>query len=169
MSQIEHPLDRLFAEAIRDALRIQLGMRGTEEVERYLATLLARFVSTDGVYAIRDAEGHPLTAVADMVEEGDVRLKANSFAREREVHKHIGDYLLFWTGLFPEYLNRLRSPAGKDALLDPINQARTSYFIAGSFTHAPFTEEAAVLQRLSEEFDAYRYGLGFVRRRVFDA
>ena len=169
MSHIEHPLDQLFAEAIRDALRIQLGMHGTEQVERYIAIMLARFVSTDGIYAIRDAEGLPLTAISDMIEEGDIRLKANSFEREREVHKHIGDYLLFWTGLFPEYLHQLKSPMGKDALLDPIHQAKASYYIAGSFTHPPFTEEAAVLQQLSEEFDAFRFGLGFVRRRVFDA
>ena len=32
--------------------------------------------------------------------------EAPSFDREREVRKHIGDFTLFFAGLFPESLNR---------------------------------------------------------------
>ena len=41
---------------------------------------------------------------------------APSFDRERQVRKHIGDYTLFFTGMFPESINhfRLRHIGWKD-------------------------------------------------------
>jgi hypothetical protein len=82
----------------------------------------------------------------------------------REVHRHIGDFALFWTGVYPEMLSRLRSPACKDFFVDYCAQGKRSYFIASTFEDDPYREEALVLRRLSDEFELCAYGLREVRR-----
>ena len=158
----EHPIRRFFAEALHDSMRVQLGLRH-EDVEEYLCDLLMHFLHDDDIYGIRDASGRRIDSVVDMVVEGDVRLNADSFGREREVHKHIGDFLLFWSGVFPEFLKQIRSPAGKDALLDPIGQGRLSYYVASTFDYGDYAHEAPVLRKLSGEFEAYMVGLSLMR------
>lgn len=157
-----HQIRLYFAEAIHDAIQRQLGLHEFE-VERYLTNMLVTFLHVDSVYGIRDREGRAVTAVTDMIVEGDIRLNADSFDREREVHRHVGDFLLFWSGMFPEFMPMLKSPAGRDALLDPVGQGRHSYQVAGSFEHDPYTEESRVLRKLADDFRTYQYGLGLVR------
>ena len=132
-------------------------------LERYLESLLVKFSHADGIYAIRDAEGRPVTSIAGMLVEGDIRLNASSFAREREVHKHVGDLLLFWSGMFPEQLAKLPAP---DRVIDCEKQARYSYYVASTFDHEPYAEEAPVLGKLSAEFERCRYGLRLVRQAL---
>src|SRR5437899_6632116 len=50
--------------------------------------------------------GRRLEDVGEMLIESNPLLGAASFGREREVRKHVGDYTLFLTGLFPEHLKR---------------------------------------------------------------
>jgi hypothetical protein len=158
----EHPIRRFFAEALHDSMRVQMGLRH-EDVEEYLCDLLMHFLHDDEIYGIRDASGQRVDNVVDMVVEGDVRLNADSFDREREVHKHIGDFLLFWSGVFPEFLKQIRAPHGKDALLDPIGQGRLSYYVASTFDYGDYAREAPVLRKLSGEFEAYMVGLSLMR------
>ena len=158
----DHPLRRFFAEALHDSLRVQLGLEH-EAVEDYLCELLLSFLHDDSIYSIRDAFGTRVSSVADMMEEGDIRLNADSFAREREVHKHIGDFLLFWSGVFPEFLKGLRAPGSKDALLNPVEQGRLSYYVASTFDYGDFAREAPVLRTLSDEFESYMFGLTLLR------
>ena len=82
----------------------------------------------------------------------------------REVYRHIGDVTLFWTGVYPEALDRLRSVLCKDFFIDYCVQGKRSYYIASTFEDEPYREEAAVLRRLSEEFELCAYGLNQVRR-----
>jgi len=159
----DHPIRRFFAEALHESLSGKLGLQNAEDCERYLGEMLVNFLHHDGLYAIRDAEGRRVVAVTDMLVEGDVRLNADSFAREREVHQHIGDFLLFWSGVFPEFLKHLKAPLAKDALLDPIRQGQYSYYVASTFDHGDYADQAPVLRRLSEEFEAFRDGLGMLR------
>ena len=146
----------------------QQNLRGSlheevPEVEQYLVKLLVRFLHQDQLFAIRDAEGRHVTSVAEMLEYGDVRLRAPSFKAERDVHQHVGDFLLFWSGLFPEFLPHLASPGTKDMLLNCVAQGQTSYSIAGSFDHEPFAEEARVFRRLSDRFVIYQRSLSLLR------
>jgi hypothetical protein len=131
------------------------------EAESYLADMLVRLMATDRLYGVRDEQGRPLESVMEMLEYGDVRLKANSFDQEREVHRHIGDFLLFWCGFFPEGLKRVRVP-----LIDPMDQGRASYAIAASFDHEPYASEAPVLRRLSASFEAFQEGLALARQKL---
>jgi hypothetical protein len=157
--EVEHPIRDLFAEALHRNLSVRLGL-SDEQVETYLTDLLIEFMHRDRIFAIRDAAGRRVESIAAMLAEGDVRLNAQSFEREREVHKHVGDYLLFCGGMFPELLE------AESNVIDIDRQGRESYFIASTFSHQPYQCEAPLLGKLSAEFPAYRYGLRLVRDSI---
>jgi hypothetical protein len=162
LSGDESQIEIYFTQAVTDALEHGVGLVD-RDVEKYLTSMLLNFLRVDTVYGIKDKFGKPVTAVSEMLLEGDVRYNADSFAREREVHRHIGDFLLFWSGVFPEFLKVVASPLGKDAFLNPIGQGRMSYHVASTFDHDPYAEEAKILKKLSHDFETYQYGLSLVR------
>jgi hypothetical protein len=75
----------------------------------------------------------------------------------------VGDFLLFWSGVFPEFLRQLKAPTGQDALLDPIRQGQMSYYVVSTFDYGRYADEAPTFRRLSEEFDLCREGLAALR------
>lgn len=159
----DHPIRHSFAVSLHQTLDPRLGASEAHPLVDYLSEMLVRFLHVDGLYTIRDAYGQRVTTVADMVAEGDVRLHADSFEREREVHQHVGDFLLFWSGVFPEFLRQLKSPAGKDALLDPVRQGQMSYYVVSTFDYGRYADEAPTFRRLSEDFDLCRESLHHLR------
>ena len=159
-----HPIRRYFAAEVHNAL-LKVGLC-EQDVEAYLAHMLVDFLHHDKIYAIRDAEGHRLEAVVDMLAEGDIRVNANSFDRERQVHKHIGDFLLFWSGLFPEFLKTMKHTTHRDVVIDVVKQGQQSYYVASTFEHDPYKVEAPVLLKLSTGFEGYQRGLSVVRESL---
>jgi hypothetical protein len=156
----DHPLRQFFTETLHDSLSGRLALPGAVELESYLTTMLIDFLNFDGIYAIRNAEGKRVESVVEMLAEGDVRQNASSFEREREVHRHIGDFLLFWSGLFPEYLGRASNA------VDAIKQGQFSYYVVSTFEHEPFGQEAGTFRKLSVHFDDVREGLSQVRTHL---
>ena len=157
----EHPLRRLFAGLTEQTFMNVLGVADPALTD-YLSELLSRFVHLDAVYRLRNTRGRRLEEVADMVIEAE-GLPAEGRTR-REVHRHIGDFTLFWTGVYPEALRRLRSALSKDHFIDYCAQGKRSYYIASTFEDDRCRDEAAVLRRLSAEFELCAYGLNQVRR-----
>jgi hypothetical protein len=157
----DRALQRLFAGITEQTFLTRLGV-GDPKLIDYLSALLSRFVHVDAVYRLRGAQGKRLDEVVEMVFEAE-SLPAEGRTR-REYHRHIGDFTLFWTGVYPEAINRLRSALSKDQLIDYRAQGKRSYYIASTFEEAPYREEAPVLRRLSEEFELCAYGLNQVRR-----
>lgn len=158
----DHPLRSLFASLVEKAFLTNLGVHDTA-VNAYLTNVLADFTHMRGLYKVRDLTGKPLEEVADMLLEADIRLGATSFNREREVHKHIGDFVLFWTGVFPDALPRLQGASRKDILIDYVKQGKSSYAIAASHDYGAYREQSGVLHRLSDEFELCMLGLNIVR------
>ncbi len=160
-----HPLRELFQAVIERVFQAQLSLEDPA-ITGYVGNLLVDFTHRDSIYRIRDAASRPLEEVADMLVQGDVQLEATSFERERAVHKHIGDFTLFWTGVYPEMLRYARAATRKDHLVDYVQQGRKSYGLASTFTYPPHDQEAPVLRRLSEEFEVCMFGLNLVRREL---
>jgi hypothetical protein len=158
-----HPIRQFFNEALHHSFYEKLGLTSDEDVITYLEDMLVTFLHDDRIYSVRDPLGHRVESVAEMMVEGDVRLNADSFDREREVHRHIGDFVLFWSGLFPEFLLRLKSPFSKDFLVDYTQQGKLSYHVVSTFEHPPYEHEAMVFKKLSDAFEQYQYGLSLVR------
>ncbi|GMV87891.1 MAG: hypothetical protein AMXMBFR81_08220 [Chthonomonas sp.] len=162
----QHPIRRMFGEMVHRAFHDRLELRGDEDVERYVSNLLVEFLHDDQIYAIRNAYGKRVTDLGEMLLEGDVRYNAPSFEREREVHKHVGDFLLFWAGLFPESVPKSAVTLNGEPLLPPIAQGRTSYGIVSEFRHEPFGRESSFYDKMSRRFEAYVVGLRYVRQEI---
>lgn len=156
----DHPLRRLFAGYAENTFQHELGIADPPLID-YLSQLLSQFIHMDTLYRLRNVQGKPLEQVVDMMLEAQALPPAGRTTRE--VHRHIGDFTLFWTGVFPEAVNRLRSVACKDYLIDYCTQGKRSYYIASTFDDEPFKEEAPVLRRLSQDFELCAYGLHQVR------
>ena len=156
----QHPLRRLFAGITEQTFLKTLGI-GDPDLVDYLSALLSRFLHVDAIYRLRNARGRRLEEVADMMLEAEAMPPEGR--TRREVYRHIGDFTLFWTGVYPESLSRLRSVFTKDHLIDYTQQGKRSYYIASTFAEEPYREEAPVLRRLSEEFEICAYGLHQVR------
>jgi hypothetical protein len=95
-----------------------------------------------------------------MLVEADARIGES----KREVHRHIGDYTLFWSGVFPEAVRRMRSPLRRDSLVDYCREGKRNYYIASTIRVADRDLETDVLHRLSHDFELCMYGLNEVRR-----
>lgn len=159
-----HPLRVLFSEVVDDSLK-DTRTAVAPEVGTYLVDLLVRFIHTESLFAIQ-REGRPLVSVIEMAAEGDVRLNANSFERERQVHRHIGDYILFWSGVYPDYLRRLKTGEGVDLTCDYTDRGRQSYYLVSTFEHHPFGEEAPIFRELSEKFEGCSSTLAVATQRL---
>lgn len=157
----DHPLRRLFSGLTEQTFISRLGVADPPLID-YLAELLARFIATEGIYRLRDATGRRLEEVVAMVLEAETMPPEGR--TRREVHRHIGDFTLFWTGVYPEALKKLRSALSRDHFIDYCEQGKRSYYIASTFDDDPFREQASVLRRLSERFEEVAYGLTQVRR-----
>jgi hypothetical protein len=153
----DHPLRQLFAGLTEHAFIESLGLADPPLTD-YLSDLLSRFVAMDAVYRLSDYQGKRLEEVADMVLEAEAMPPEGRTCRE--IHRHIGDFTLFWTGLYPEMLRRLRHAFSKDQFIDYCEQGKRSYRIASTFED----DQAPVLRRLSDEFEIVAYGLSQVRR-----
>ena len=154
-----HPLRRLFAGLTEHAFMVTLGV-GDPPLIDYLSEMLSRFIHMKELYSLR-AHGRPIEEVAEMVMEAE-SLPSGGRTR-REFYRHIGDFTLFWTGVYPEALERLRSKHTKDFFVDYCEQGKRSYYIASTFDDEPYQEEAPVLRRLSDRFEMCAYGLRQVR------
>lgn len=155
----ESALHRLFSALVEQTFQADLGIADPSLTD-YLSELLCRFIRFDALYRIRDLAGRRIEEVAEMIAEAELRRAGP----RREIHRHIGDFTLFWSGVYPEALPKLRSPDCKDHLLDYCQQGKRSYYIASTYEEGPYASEAPVLRRLSDEFELCGLGLNRVRR-----
>ena len=141
---------------------------GLEEpaVARYVTDLLADFAHTESLYRIRNAAGRRLEEVAEMLIESNPALDASSFDRERAVRKHVGDYTLFMTGIFPENVARIHQARRPrlEAFVDYVQAGKESYRIVSSFDQFEYRTEAPLFRRLSENFEECVVGLNLVKQ-----
>jgi len=156
-----HPLRRMFAGVTEHTFMATLGVTDTQLID-YLSDLLSRFLHIDDLYRLRDTDGRPIVEVVDMLLEVQKLPKEGRTARE--FHRHVGDFTLFWTGIFPETLERRRTPVRKDSFVDYCAQGKRSYFLASTFDDEKLRDESRVLRRLSNDFELCAYGLTQVRR-----
>jgi hypothetical protein len=145
------------------------GVRLEEpQVATYVAALLVDFARTENVYRIRNALGKRLEDVGEMLVESNPLLDTGSFDREREVRKHVGDYTLFMSGLFPESVarSRRRQQPRLEAFVDFVQAGKESYAIVSSFNQFEYREEAPIFRRLSENFELCVVGLNLVKQEL---
>ena len=156
----EDSLRRLFAALTEHTFQVELGVVDPA-LSDYLVDMLVRFTNSSEIYRHRSVEGERLEGVADMLEEAEQR----EARPERELRRHIGDFTLFWTGVYPENLRRIHRRKAKDDLIDYFDQGKRSYLIASNLSSANVAPPGEVLAELSDKFEYCVYGLGLVRQQ----
>jgi hypothetical protein len=149
----------MFAAFTEQTFQVDLGIADTRLTD-YLTDLLLRFIRYDAIFRFRSTIGRRLEDVAEMLFEAEQR----TGQPRREIYRHIGDFTLFWAGVYPEALSHLQAPDHRDHLLDYLEQGKRSYYIASTYQDNPYQDEAPVLRRLSEEFELCSVGLRRVRQ-----
>jgi hypothetical protein len=135
------------------------------DLAEYIADLLVKFAHVDVLYALRNSEGQRLDQIADMLTTLTCGTDGVRGEEELLVHRHVGDFTLFWSGLYPEHLYPPRRGwARKDRLLDYVAQGKRSYAIASRLADSTTSPPSSLLGRLSAQFDSCRQGLELVRR-----
>ncbi len=153
-----HPLHRLFRGLTEYAFMNELGI-GDPTLVGYVAELLASFVPRQSIWRLHDAQGRELTHVTEMVAEAEA---TSNEARRRECHRHVGDFTLFWTGVYPEALSKLQGGCTPDALVNYQQQGKRSYYLASTLSER--NDQGYVFRRLSDQFELCAFGLSRVRR-----
>ncbi len=162
-----HPLQQMFLELVGDQFAHGVGLRDGA-ISEYVANMLTEFCEAENLYRIRSTQGRPLSDVGEMLLESDpVYGDAPSFDRERQVRKHIGDYTLFFTGMFPEAINHVRLRRQRlEGFIDFMKAGKESYYIVSKFEHFEYAKVAPLFKKLSQEFERCVYGLNLVKNEL---
>ncbi len=162
-----HPLQQMFNELVGRHYTEEIGLRDPQLVA-YVAHLLTEFCDAEQLFQIRNTTGRSLADVGEMLLESDpVYGPAPSFDRERQVRKHIGDYTLFFAGMFPESINRFRLHRDRiENFVDWIKAGKESYFIVSKFEYFEYTRVAPLFAKLSQNFEQCVYGLNQVKNEL---
>ncbi len=162
-----HPLQRLFLEMVQRHYMTGVGLYNPDMAE-YVAAMLTEFCELEQLYKIRDAAGRPLDDVGEMLlESNPVYGDAPSFDRERQVRKHIGDYTLFFTGMFPESINHWRLRRQRlENFVDLIKAGKESYYIVSKFEFFEYAKVAPLFAQLADHFEQCVYGLNLVKNEL---
>ncbi|MGH6689795.1 MAG: hypothetical protein ACREF4_03825 [Gammaproteobacteria bacterium] len=156
---------RFFDRVIRASFH-DLALDG-DPAAAYLADLLTRFARTDHLHP-RALTLPRLEGVVDMMLEIQAtwEIDTPNFRPEHEVNvrRHIGDYTLFMTGIFPE---RVRREATTTFY---IMQGKRAYRFVAEHARASGRDAPLPYRRLSDRFESYAGALDYARRvHFFDA
>jgi hypothetical protein len=161
-----HSLRRFFTALAYEKFVGRLGWNDVSVAE-YISNLLVEFTHIDNLFRIRSQKGRRLEEVGEMLLEADVLLNAGAYEREREVYRHIGDFTLFMVGVFPEYLQRIKSRRlihHPDFLVDYVKVGKRSYENVSGFDAEDSKGSVLLFRRLADNFELCVVGLGYIRR-----
>ena len=126
--------------------------------------MLTRFARAENLYP-RGTVMPRLETVVDMLREIQHVWQddASDFKPEQEVtvRKHIGDYTLFMTGLFPERVHRTASMSYY------VHEGKRAYHFVSEHQRAAGSRTRAPFHRLADRFEAYMGALNYARRAYF--
>jgi hypothetical protein len=162
-----HPLRQFFTEMVGRHYAEEIGIRDPQLIA-YVAHLLTEFCDAEQLFKIQDAANRPIDDVGKMLLESDpVYGPAPSFDRERQVRKHIGDFTLFFTGMFPESVNHFRlRRQRRESFIDWMKAGKESYYIVSKFEHFEYAKVAPLFANLSRNFEQCVYGLNRVKNEL---
>jgi hypothetical protein len=164
MSSEPQPLQELFIELVGRHYAEEIGIRDPQVIN-YVAQLLSEFCDVEQLHKVRNATGKPLNDVGEMLLESDpVYGPAPSFDRERQVRKHIGDYTLFFAGMFPESINHNRLRRQRlESFVEWMQAGKESYYIVSKFEYFEYAKVAPLFAQLSSKFEECVFGLNRVK------
>lgn len=158
----DHPLRRLFVGLVEHAFCEEVGV-GHPALTEYVSDLLVDFIHVDRLNAARHAREKRPEQVAAMLLAMSDEQPASVAERDRSMYRHIGDYALFWAGVYPEQL-RSAARRASDVLVDYVVQGKRSYAIVSQLATEEEAPPSSLFRHLSDDFETCLFGLGLVRR-----
>lgn len=146
-------LYKFFHWAVRRSF-YDLGIK-EPKVTGYITDLLTEFARAENLYKIRNAQGERLTTIVEML------LEATTSHREREIKKHIGDYTLFMTGIFREYVER------QSFLRFYLEEGKKAYFSVFNFDRFGYMPGSYLFFDLAKDFEFYSAALDYMKKTFF--
>jgi hypothetical protein len=153
-------LRRLFDGLVEQIFMVELGLCDPGLTE-YLGDMLADFVHVDRIYRLRTVDNTVIRELSQMEAAANLGRDLDDTRRRRLINKYIGDFTLFWTGVYPEHLRP--RPGLANRLETYLQQGKRSYGIASELTRPYERPPARVLHQLSEQFEYCVHGLHLVR------
>ena len=154
------PLRRFFDPLVRRSFG-DLSI-GDQPVADYLADLLTRFARTEALYAIRGAGGRRLDTVVDLLLEAQRawEFHAADFDpfREREIKQQIGDYTLFMTGVFREFVE------GRSITGYYVREGKRAYRFVSQHDKSALKPRASLFAALAGGFENYAGALTYMKK-----
>jgi hypothetical protein len=157
-----HPLKKLFAGLVESAFCVDVGFCNPR-LNDYIVRLLIEFIHIDSACRMGDDGGARLETIASMLAWIQKNEQNVDKPERRDAYLHVGDYTLFWTGVFPEGLRRRREGVNPNMLAVYVDRGKESYAIASELTDEDGQPPRSVLRCLSEEFETCAHGLRLVR------
>lgn len=157
----EHELRNLFSGLIEQAFIADVGICAPALTD-YLAGMLVGFVHVDHIYRPSTVDGGLIRAASRLRAEAELGGGIAGSARDRLINRYIGDFALFWTGLYPEML-QARRQGGVSRLREYLLQGKRGYGLASELSTRDDDPPAELLGDLSAQFECCVRGLHFVR------
>lgn len=139
-----------------------LGIEKDTQVASYLTDVLADFAEAERLYRISNSEGRKIETVVEMLLETQIGSDETS-NHEREMRKYVGDFTLFMTGIFRDYIVR------GSYLRYYINEGARSYFLVSKFDIETGKGNPITFTKLSNDFEFYAGALDYMRKVYFQA
>lgn len=153
-------VERFFRGISEFIFHTKLGVADVQLVD-YVSDLMLRFVRVDSLYSLRHSDGTRTKHVVHMIAEAERRIGI----AKREVYRHVGDFTLFWSGMYPESLAAQKSQSHlPDRFIDYCRQGKRAYAIAAEIDGGDDRPSCELIHRMSEHFEMCAYGLREVRR-----
>ncbi|HEX9665392.1 MAG TPA: hypothetical protein VGA95_02430 [Thermodesulfobacteriota bacterium] len=152
-------LKAFFGKLVRISF-FDLGIENEANIASYLTDLLSDFARTERLYKFRDSEGRKIQTVVEML----IKDQSESQERpewEREIRKHIGDFTLFISGIFRDYVTN------GSYLNYYMNEGAKSYHFVSRFDLEKGRGNPIVFSKLSRNFEFYSGALDYMRRVYF--
>ena len=154
-------LKGFFVELVRKSFS-QLGV-GDQQINDYVATVLAEFSRSDRWIQMRGADGRRLTSVVEMTlaQLGVIADETERVQGERALRKYVGDYTLFMSGLFRRFVER------GGYLNYYLEEGARSYRAVSKLDVSLYNPGFLVFEELSKGFEHYSGALDFMGKCYF--
>lgn len=158
----DNKLKGFFLNVVRQSFW-QLGINDAM-VANYVADVLTEFARTDNLYRIRSQRGHKVDSVVEMLAAGaDEPADQDAILTERSRRKYVGDYALFMSGIFRNYITR------QGCLSYYIEEGSRSYWTVSELDVSLYRTGFILFQELSKKFEYYSGALDYTRKAYFAA
>ncbi|MEW6143474.1 MAG: hypothetical protein AB1598_00485 [Thermodesulfobacteriota bacterium] len=137
-----------------------LGKEKDRDAAGYLIDMLTEFARTESLYKLSDSEGKKIQTIVEMLLESK-NMQASDSGYEREVRKYVGDFALFMSGIFRDYVNR------GSYLRYYMNEGMKSYFVVSRLDLERGEGNPIMFSKLSREFEFYSGALDYMRKVYF--